>query len=157
MSNTYLINLDTTRVMAAFNTVEEAQTCGRAGDYNFTIVTDATDVEAQLKRDEMTVLYNQATGADLKKFSNKVEGAARTFEAMEQHHYEPIPAAQEKPAANRKPKKNGAVAQVWELADNLQAKGETTRANLLAAAEAAGINPNTAKTQWQAWRKANLQ
>ena len=46
-----------------------------------------------------------------------------------------------------KKRQAGAVTQAWKVF----AKHPKERAEALAACEKAGINPNTAKTQWQRW------
>ena len=56
------------------------------------------------------------------------------------------------PAKKAKAKGNGKlgpVAQVWAIAEKLGPKAE--RKDVLAACAKAGINPNTAKTQFQRW------
>ena len=156
MEKAYLIDLTKTRVVGAFDSLEDAEAKGRRSRFDFTVVTDAGDIESQLKRDEMVKIYNQAAGAELVKFSNKVEGAKRTFEALSSMAPAEPKAEPTKPSANKKPRKNGAVAQVWAIADALHAKGAASRAAVLAQAEEQGVNLNTAKTQWQHWRKANL-
>lgn len=54
----------------------------------------------------------------------------------------------------------GAVGHTWDIASELQAELDDTtacpaRKDVLEACEAAGIATNTARTQYQAWRKAN--
>ena len=49
-------------------------------------------------------------------------------------------------------RRQGAVAQVWSIAQKLGLKAE--RKDVLAACEKAGLNPATAKTQFQAWKNA---
>jgi hypothetical protein len=46
------------------------------------------------------------------------------------------------------PKKQGAVAKVWEIASKMP---KADRKDVLAACAKAGINENTAKTQYQRW------
>lgn len=48
-------------------------------------------------------------------------------------------------------RKSGAVAKVWEIAGKIG----KDRAKVLEACAAAGINPNTAKTQYQRWLHRN--
>ena len=48
--------------------------------------------------------------------------------------------------------RQGAVAQVWAIANKLGVKAE--RNDVLAACEKAGLNKATAATQFQAWRHA---
>jgi methylphosphotriester-DNA--protein-cysteine methyltransferase len=51
--------------------------------------------------------------------------------------------------AKKSKRSSGAVAQVWKIFSK-----HKERAEALAAAEKAGINPNTAKTQWQRFSHA---
>lgn len=67
--------------------------------------------------------------------------------------------AKRSPRANRI-EKNGVVRpyagvtlKLWEIADRLAAKGTIVRADLLAAADKAGIEAGTASTQYGHWRK----
>lgn len=156
MRNAYLINLTNTRVMGAYDNIDLAEAAGNAARFDFTVVEDAGDIESQLSHGEITTIYNDLTGRDIKGFHTKVKGAQRLAQTLEMTDWTSVAPAKE-PVNNKKLRSNGAVAQVWEMADALHAKGEATRANLLAAAEAAGVNHNTAKTQWQAWRKVNLK
>jgi len=48
----------------------------------------------------------------------------------------------------------GAVAIVWGLADTMHKQG-AKRGEIVAAAIEQGVSPNTAKTQYQYWRKAS--
>lgn len=47
----------------------------------------------------------------------------------------------------------GATAQVWAVADAVVKQGGWTRASIIAACTAAGINPATAGTQFSKWKK----
>lgn len=47
----------------------------------------------------------------------------------------------------------GATAQVWAIADAVVKQGGWTRASIIAACTAAGINPATAGTQFSKWKK----
>jgi len=154
----YLINLDTTQAVGQYPTIEAAGEAGDAATYNFTVVTDAGDIESQLSRQEMVDTYNFLTGGKLKKFANKEIGATRLLGALEEHCSSAVEAPEEPSTGKKQYQKGklhkGAVARVWEIADELNNKDEATRKNLLVACEAEGINLNTAQTQWQKWRKA---
>jgi hypothetical protein len=158
MTHAYLIDLDAVRAVDRFPTIEAAAQAGDAATYNFTVVTDAGDIESQLSRQEMVDVYNKLTKADLKKFASKEVGAKRLAAALEEHCSavtdEPTVPTGDKKVYQKGTLHKGAVARVWEIADELNNKGEATRKNLLAACEAEGINLNTAKTQWQKWRTA---
>lgn len=61
-------------------------------------------------------------------------------------------AKKEKKAKSGKPRKDGAVAKVWEIANDMP---KAARKDVIAACVKAGINENTAKTQYQRWLHRN--
>jgi hypothetical protein len=64
----------------------------------------------------------------------------------------PAPVTAEEAAEVKEPKKVGSTKRVWQMADSMPG---ATRKEVVAACVAEGVNPGTARTQYQHWFAAN--
>lgn len=161
MDNTTLIslNLKTNHATGPFATEDEAihYSDARQDDY---VIYNVEDAAKRMTVPALFAAYNiTAHNGDPEhktreaKFKNKAEAAAALFDV----------ACFVADATSTKTKKrtgggkrNGNVAKVWELCEELAAKGEeVVRKDLLAKAAEHGIPKATASTQLQRWRHAD--
>jgi len=91
---------------------------------------------------ELVALYNAVSPLQVKEFKSVDEGMAKTLAACERRFFP----TRHAPAA----RKEGPVAKAHAVFD--QTKG-APRKDAVAAAIEAGVNPATAATQYQVWRK----
>jgi hypothetical protein len=90
----------------------------------------------------------------------KAEFISKIVELAEATEFAPIvpPAPEKAPKAPKGaaggPKAEGVCGKLWAMYDAALAGGDLNRKTCLEQAAAAGINPATAKTQWQRWRTA---
>lgn len=83
--NAYVINSSNNQALGRFESVDMADKFGQAClEDDYFVVTDAQDIEKLMSRQAMVDAYNRLTGAELKKFSTKQDGAQRLYVALEQ-------------------------------------------------------------------------
>lgn len=93
-----------------------------------------------LTESQFTKAYNTVLGKNVKRMRNREKGI------------EEILKAQGKAAPAKAKNGSGVCAQVHAIADTMP---EASRADVIAACVAKGINPATASTQYQRWRTAH--
>lgn len=164
--NAYTINTRTKRVLGRFDTIENADKAGIAlTTDNYIVVTDEQDIGKLMNRQDMVDCYNAATGASLKKFSTKADGAKRLFatlEDLELGNILPEPSVKKK-AAKKGPVEKGyrghragsKKADAHEKFDTLFAQ-DKTRPEIVAAMVECGVQENTARSWYQAFRRTYL-
>ena len=91
---------------------------------------------------ELLEVYNKHAAKKLAKFQNHASGVQRTLDILPSEDITPTKA----------PKKAGACAKVWAMADSMPG---AERKDVIDKCVADGINKATASTQYQKWRVAN--
>jgi hypothetical protein len=163
----YVINTDTNKVLGRFASMDDAVKFADATDVNYTVVTDAKDISALLSRDEMVTIYNNHMGTELKKFSTKADGAKRVLEMlhdMQDSDFAPPKKKRASRKAERKPTepgykghRNGSIkGKAHEYFDKHFGSDKKTRKDIIAGIEALEVQPSTASSWYQAFRRTAL-
>jgi len=170
----YVINTDVLKPLGRFATLADAEKFGEsATDANFTIITDLEDCQSLLSRDEMVQIYNNVTGAELKKFSTKADGAQRLMDALDAMRPEEFapPKKRRSKRSDAKSEKDKKAAgegykghragslkgQAHKLFDDKFGQEEVTRKEIIGAIAKLGVADCTAASWYQAFRRQALE
>ncbi len=163
----YLVNTKTRKIVALYNSVEDANTAGQNSKIDYDVITDGEDL-GRFTAADIVGFYNSIMpkGREMKgRFKSKSDGARRLFNALSAAGIKmsnvKVPVAKQKkaPAGTLNVhgitfQSDGIIFKIHQLAESLYKKhGKNLKRRMfLEAGLEQGYNHYTLTTQWQRWR-----